>query len=191
MRVLQPSSPSRRSGRRPRCDFVLHPRASQRRPWCRRAQGRDRPARRAARADAAEAVATRDHRVRRRSRCGARRRAPASPCARQADQARRVDPPDPEALGVSRRQFFNRATVSLMGASLGAFAAAAFVAFLWPSGTGGFGGRVTVGKLGNIIRTASTQGGGLLLRVRGQGPGSPSTRPTPSRWPSRSTPTPR
>src|SRR5262245_25818510 len=32
-------------------------------------------------------------------------------------------PPDPEAIGVSRRQFFNRATVSLMSASIGAFAA--------------------------------------------------------------------
>ena len=51
-------------------------------------------------------------------------------------------PPDPEALGVSRRQFFNRATISLMGASLGTFSAAAFVAFLWPTKTGGFGGKV-------------------------------------------------
>ncbi len=56
-------------------------------------------------------------------------------------------PPDPEALAVSRRQFFNRATVTLMSAGLGAFAAAAFVAFLWPSGTGGFGGQVNIGKL--------------------------------------------
>jgi cytochrome b6-f complex iron-sulfur subunit len=30
-------------------------------------------------------------------------------------------PPDPEAIGVSRRQFFNRATVTLMSAGLGAF----------------------------------------------------------------------
>jgi cytochrome b6-f complex iron-sulfur subunit len=59
-------------------------------------------------------------------------------------------PPDPEIIGVTRRQFFNRATVSLMGVSLAGFAAASFVAFLWPSGTGGFGGAITVGKLGNI-----------------------------------------
>ncbi len=59
-------------------------------------------------------------------------------------------PPDPEVIGVTRRQFFNRATVSLMSVSLAGFAAAAFVAFLWPSGTGGFGGAITVGKLGNI-----------------------------------------
>jgi cytochrome b6-f complex iron-sulfur subunit len=59
-------------------------------------------------------------------------------------------PPDPEAIGVSRRQFFNRASITLMGVGLGAFAAAAFVAFLWPSGTGGFGGVVTVGKVDTI-----------------------------------------
>jgi cytochrome b6-f complex iron-sulfur subunit len=59
-------------------------------------------------------------------------------------------PPDPEVIGVSRRQFFNRATVTLMSAGIGAFAAAAFVAFLWPSGTGGFGGDVTVGKIDNV-----------------------------------------
>jgi cytochrome b6-f complex iron-sulfur subunit len=59
-------------------------------------------------------------------------------------------PPDPEEIGVSRRQFFNRATIGLMAASLGAFSAAAFVAFLWPTSTGGFGGRVSVGKLSDI-----------------------------------------
>ena len=70
-------------------------------------------------------------------------------------------PPDPEVIGVSRRQFFNRATVSLMSVSLAGFAAAAFVAFLWPSGTGGFGGAVTVGKLGNI-KDGIKQGGGFF-----------------------------
>jgi len=70
-------------------------------------------------------------------------------------------PPDPEVIGVTRRQFFNRATVSLMSVSLAGFAAAAFVAFLWPSGTGGFGGAVTVGKLGNI-QDGIKQGGGFF-----------------------------
>lgn len=60
-------------------------------------------------------------------------------------------PPDPEAIGVSRRQFLNRATVTLMGAGIGAFSAASFVAFLWPSATGGFGGRVQVGNLDSIL----------------------------------------
>ena len=70
-------------------------------------------------------------------------------------------PPDPEVVGVSRRQFFNRATVTLMSAGIGAFAAASFVAFLWPSGSGGFGGSVTVGKLG-AIKDGIKQGGGFF-----------------------------
>jgi cytochrome b6-f complex iron-sulfur subunit len=70
-------------------------------------------------------------------------------------------PPDPEVIGVTRRQFFNRATVSLMSVSLAGFAAAAFVAFLWPSGTGGFGGAVTVGKLENI-KDGIKLGGGFF-----------------------------
>lgn len=60
-------------------------------------------------------------------------------------------PPDPEALGVDRRQFLNRATVTLMGAGIGAFSAASFVAFLWPSASGGFGGRVSVGNIDSIL----------------------------------------
>jgi cytochrome b6-f complex iron-sulfur subunit len=59
-------------------------------------------------------------------------------------------PPDPEALGVSRRQFFNRATVALTSTGLGAFAAAGFVAFLWPTASGGFGQPVNIGKLDDI-----------------------------------------
>ncbi len=70
-------------------------------------------------------------------------------------------PPDPEVIGVSRRQFFNRATVSLMSVGLAGFAAASFVAFLWPSGTGGFGGAVTVGKLANI-QSGIKLGGGFF-----------------------------
>ena len=70
-------------------------------------------------------------------------------------------PPDPEAIGESRRQFFNRATVTLMSVGLVTFAASAFVAFLWPSGTGGFGGQVNVGKLGNI-KDGIKQGNGFF-----------------------------
>ena len=64
--------------------------------------------------------------------------------------------PDEDALGVSRRQFLNRATVSLTGASLTTFAAAGFVAFLWPTAKGGFGGKINVGKIDDVI--SSIQG---------------------------------
>ena len=59
-------------------------------------------------------------------------------------------PPDPEAIGVSRRQFFNRATVTLMSASLGAFGAAV-VGFLWKGASGGFGSKITIGGIDDVI----------------------------------------
>ena len=68
-------------------------------------------------------------------------------------------PPDPEALGVSRRQFFNRATISLMAAGIGTFSAASFVAFLWPTKTGGFGGKVPVGRYDDIVAGIRTGDG--------------------------------
>jgi cytochrome b6-f complex iron-sulfur subunit len=68
-------------------------------------------------------------------------------------------PPDPEALGVSRRQFFNRATISLMAAGIGTFSAASFVAFLWPTKTGGFGGKVPVGRYNDIVAGIRTGSG--------------------------------
>ncbi|MDJ0768525.1 MAG: Rieske 2Fe-2S domain-containing protein [Ilumatobacter sp.] len=70
-------------------------------------------------------------------------------------------PPDPDALGVSRRQFFNRATISLMAAGLGTFSAASFVAFLWPTKTGGFGGKVPVGRIDDI-RSGISAGDGFF-----------------------------
>lgn len=72
-------------------------------------------------------------------------------------------PPDPEALGVSRRQFFNRATISLMAAGIGTFSAASFVAFLWPTKTGGFGGKVPAGRIDDIV--SGIQGGNGFFYV--------------------------
>ncbi len=68
-------------------------------------------------------------------------------------------PPDREEVGVSRRQFFNRASVTLMSAGLGGFAAAGFVAFLWPTAAPVFGGKVNVGKLGDVLATIRSSGG--------------------------------
>ncbi len=68
-------------------------------------------------------------------------------------------PPDADALGVSRRQFFNRATIGLMGAGLGTFGAASMVAFLWPTKTGGFGGKVTIGRYDDIVAGIRSGGG--------------------------------
>jgi len=68
-------------------------------------------------------------------------------------------PPDPEVIGVSRRQFLNRASVSLMGAGLTTFAAAGFVAFLWPTATSGFGGKVGIGKIDDVLSAIDTGSG--------------------------------
>ena len=58
--------------------------------------------------------------------------------------------PDEEQLGVSRRMFFNRTTVALMSASLGAFGASV-LAFLWKGAAGGFGSKITVGRVEDVV----------------------------------------
>jgi cytochrome b6-f complex iron-sulfur subunit len=72
--------------------------------------------------------------------------------------------PDREAVGVSRRQFLNRASVSLMGAGLTTFAAAGFVAFLWPTASVGFGGKVSIGKLTDVL-SGIAGGNGFLYNA--------------------------
>src|SRR5688572_4453941 len=59
-------------------------------------------------------------------------------------------PADPEALGVNRRQFFNRSIVAAQSLVLGSFGVAT-IAFLWPSLTGGFGGKVRAGSKQDIL----------------------------------------
>ena len=55
--------------------------------------------------------------------------------------------PDPEAYDESRRAFLNRSIVALMGLGIAGFAAGAFTAFLWPTGSSGFGSKIRVGKI--------------------------------------------
>jgi cytochrome b6-f complex iron-sulfur subunit len=93
-------------------------------------------------------------------RAGAEARTGSVALATRSDQAPVAwVPPDPEAIAVSRRQFLNRAQVTLMTAGLGAFAAAGFTAFLWPTATGGFGGQVSVGKLDDILASIRSNSG--------------------------------
>jgi cytochrome b6-f complex iron-sulfur subunit len=58
-------------------------------------------------------------------------------------------PPDPETIGVTRRQFFNRGLVALTSAGLAGFGAAV-VGFLWSAPKGGFGGKISVGSLDDV-----------------------------------------
>ena len=60
------------------------------------------------------------------------------------------EPPDPETIGVTRRQLFNRGLVALTSAGLAGFGAAV-VSFLWSAPKGGFGGKINVGKLSDLI----------------------------------------
>jgi cytochrome b6-f complex iron-sulfur subunit len=58
-------------------------------------------------------------------------------------------PPDPETLGVSRRQFLNRGIVTLTSLSLASFGLS-LIGFLWPTNSGGFGGKIHIGKASDI-----------------------------------------
>lgn len=71
-------------------------------------------------------------------------------------------PPDPEVIGVSRRQFFNRATVTLMSAGLGGFGAAV-IGFLWKGAEGGFGSKINAGKLTDIVAGIRSNKGFLYV----------------------------
>jgi cytochrome b6-f complex iron-sulfur subunit len=58
--------------------------------------------------------------------------------------------PDPEVIGVTRRQFFNRSIIAMFGLGLSGFGAAV-LAFLWPQLGAGFGSKIRAGKLDDII----------------------------------------
>jgi cytochrome b6-f complex iron-sulfur subunit len=58
-------------------------------------------------------------------------------------------PPDPEVLGVTRRQFFNRGIVTFFGLGLAGFGAAC-LAFLWPQLGVGFGSEITIGSTADV-----------------------------------------
>jgi cytochrome b6-f complex iron-sulfur subunit len=59
-------------------------------------------------------------------------------------------PADPDVVGVNRRQFFNRSIVAAQSLVLGSFSLA-IIGFLWPSLTGGFGGKVKAGDIKDIL----------------------------------------
>jgi cytochrome b6-f complex iron-sulfur subunit len=67
-------------------------------------------------------------------------------------------PPDPETVGVSRRQFFNRSITGFMVLGLSGFGTAV-VAFLWPSASGGFGSRINVGNVEELKQSVRDNNG--------------------------------
>ena len=67
-------------------------------------------------------------------------------------------PPDPELVGVTRRQFFNRSIVGFMGLGISGFGTAV-IAFLWPSGSGGFGSQIRVGPVDEVKQSIRDNNG--------------------------------
>ena len=55
-------------------------------------------------------------------------------------------------LGVTRRQFFNRASLALFGGAFLGGLGLAILAFLWPKLKGGFGSKIVAGPVGDLRR---------------------------------------
>ena len=70
--------------------------------------------------------------------------------------------PDPDEIGVSRRQFFNRSIVLFFIAGLSTFGAGV-IAFLWPQPKGGFGSAIRVGAIPDIKANIEANGGFLYM----------------------------
>ncbi len=75
-------------------------------------------------------------------------------------------PADPETLGVTRRQFFNRSIVLMFGLGISGFGAAS-VAFLWPQVAGGFGSKIQVGLISSLLAEIRA-GNGFLYKAEGR-----------------------
>jgi cytochrome b6-f complex iron-sulfur subunit len=75
-------------------------------------------------------------------------------------------PPDPEVLGVTRRQFFNRGIVTFFGLGLAGFGASV-LAFLWPKLGEGFGGVIDLGTTSDVD-TKITDGDGFAYYPEGR-----------------------
>ncbi len=63
-------------------------------------------------------------------------------------------PMDLEQLGATRRGFLNRSIIAMFGLGLAGFGGAV-LNFLWPTLSGGFGAKVTVGALDDIIKAVN------------------------------------
>ncbi len=74
--------------------------------------------------------------------------------------------PDIEEIGVYRRQFLNRSIIGGFLLGLGAFGGGV-LAFLWPSASGGFGSKISVGKITDI-EADITAGGGFAYYPEGR-----------------------
>jgi len=70
--------------------------------------------------------------------------------------------PDPDEVGVTRRQFFNRSIIAFFGLGLATFGAGV-IAFLWPQPKGGFGSTIRVGSITDLKAQIEANDGFLYL----------------------------
>jgi cytochrome b6-f complex iron-sulfur subunit len=75
-------------------------------------------------------------------------------------------PLDPEQIGVTRRQFFNRSIVLMFALGLSGFGMAC-IAFLWPQLGGGFGSAIKVGQIPDLLGQIRANNG-FLYRADGR-----------------------
>ncbi len=68
--------------------------------------------------------------------------------------------PDVETYGVTRRQFLNRSVFALFGLGITVFGVA-IVGFLWPSGSSGFGSKIRIGKVSDVLADVQSNDGFL------------------------------
>jgi len=125
----------------------------------RRTRLRDRLARRAEPAAAAERPTGRDVE---RAAVLARRAPDDLPAVPEPDDDVPWTPPDDEAVGVTRRQFLNRSIVGFMGLSLTGLGAA-ILGFLWPPFVTGFGAVLNVGTVDSLKTQVQDEDGFLKL----------------------------
>lgn len=75
-------------------------------------------------------------------------------------------PPDEDTLGESRRQFLNRSILASASFGVGVLGVGV-LANLWPSGGGGFGSKIVVGRVESIVQSIR-DGGGFFYVPQGR-----------------------
>lgn len=68
--------------------------------------------------------------------------------------------PDDLAFGVTRRQFLNRSVIALFIVGLSTFGVA-IIGFLWPTGSSGFGSKIRMGKVSDVLADIRANNGFL------------------------------
>ncbi len=96
-----------------------------------------------------EAIATAEGRARSEESQGAA--AAGVPAMRGETAVTTWTPADEEELGVSRRQFLNRANLSVIGIGTLPVFGVSLIAFLYPGKAGGFGAPINIGKISDIV----------------------------------------